>query len=81
MAELTPQEILDDGKCFSCLPAPLQPILQTVLLTKWLLQLDPTANVTPDELLADGKCFSCLPQEVLIQIQTILLNKILEAGS
>jgi hypothetical protein len=79
----TPQEALDDSKCFACLtPYQLQQVIAS-LLCKILQQYDPMATCDLQSLLNDAKCFACLsPYQLQLTIVSLLceLNQSVGTG-
>jgi len=84
VCDITPQEALDDAKCFACL-TPYQLMQVTVsLLCKILQEYNPMATCDPNTLIADAKCFDCLLpyqlQLVTVQLLCEIKNTINDSG-
>lgn len=70
----TPEALLADSGCFSCIPKGNQ---QQVLI--YLLAVMAGGSLDPATLVAESKCMACIPREMREQVITYLLCQIANA--
>ncbi len=72
--------LLDETKCFVCLPPGMWQLLKLGLLKQILLASDPMADTSATALLAAAKCYECLPPGMWQLIELGLLQQIVDGG-
>lgn len=72
---MTPQELTNAARCYSCIPAGAS---QSVIL--YLLNQIAGTGLTPQQLLEASKCYLCLPDGASKATTAYLLNQILQNG-
>ncbi len=72
--------LLDETKCFVCLPPGMWQLLKLGLLKQILLGISPMADTSATALLAAAKCYECLPPGMWQLIELGLLQQIAGGG-
>jgi hypothetical protein len=77
----TADELYQESACFICRGLSQVEGLKLAMMARWLLALDPTADVTPAGLEAYGACFGCNSNASLFDIYELsLLDQIANAA-
>lgn len=63
-----PNDLLEESKCFKCIPSGTQNEVIIYLLNQLL-----ETPLTVQQLLDGAKCFRCIPQGMQLEVQTYLL--------
>lgn len=76
-----PDTLYEEAKCYICRGLSEVEGLTLALMARWLLVLDPAADVTPEGLEAYGSCFRCYAGASLFDLyQLSLLDQISQAA-
>lgn len=73
------QTALEEVKCYGCLGLSTSELLKLAFARRWLLALDPTADVSLAGLMEEGKCLCCFGVSTFDLLYITLLNLIVEA--
>lgn len=70
--------LMDEAKCYQCFgPLTAAQMLILAQLRRWLISLNPDADVTPQSLVEYSKCFACLGSLGMYDLMALaLLNQI-----
>lgn len=79
MAVSSPNELMADATCFTCLEDRQTGAIIISLLVQILQSYDPMASSDVDTLMADAVCYTCLEPRQMGAIQLQLLGQIYEA--
>lgn len=69
-----PNSLMEQAKCFKCIPNGIQMEIQT-----YLLAVIAGGSTDPAVLMEQAKCFRCIPQGMQAEVQTMLLCNIVNS--
>lgn len=76
MATCSPQELIADAACFTCISPGMQQLVNTALLCRIATALNPAMTCDVQTLVSEAACFTCIPPGMQALVNTQLLCNI-----
>jgi len=74
MAAVPTDTLMSEAKCYECYgPMTTAQLLILAQLRRWLLSVEPTADVSPQGLVAYAKCYACLGNLSMYELMMLAL--------